>query len=187
MQELKNNHIQSTNTQSSDNSFVIHYDRTLGLNHNIWITKQSMCVFPSSLLANIDRLTVDFCDNRGNKLDMGIILHYSMVINNIAHRVTIIFGKIDKAIICSITGIILELPISELVNINNWYSKVFNKIIGHVKCVYQRNLLNNNYEKLLKSITGLEIYEITKCDITNNIFLDVGIVQNELNTNVNYD
>ena len=186
MAELQNNNTESTNTHTSDNTFIIHYDRTLGKDHNIWVSRQPVRVFPTSLLYNLDRLTIEFCDNRGNKLNMCIIINYSMVINSECHRVSVIFGRCRPDILSEIKGIKIELPITELINVASWYKTVFNKIMGHVKCCH-RQIIIDNYDRLYKSVSGLEIYALTKHTITNNIFLDLGIIQNELNTQINYD
>ena len=64
---------------------------------------------------------------------------------------------------------------------------VFDRIMEHISCETTKHIIEENYIKLIKSINGLEINNIVKCDITNNVFLDVGIVQNELNTMINYE
>lgn len=195
MKELKNNNMFSTNTLTSDNSFILHYDRTLGSNHNIWKTEQSLCVFPTSLLYNLNRLSVEFCDNRGELLNMCIIIQYSIVINTCAHKIILIFGLIKPDILKTIltrtmthtqhNHIIFQL--NEIYNIDHWYKMAFDRIMEHISCETTKCIMEENYTKLIKSINGLEINNIVKCDITNNVFLDVGIVQNELNTMINYE
>jgi hypothetical protein len=184
---LKNNRLFSTNTGSSDDAFILHVDRSSGNCHNVWLARHGICTYPNSSLYNLDRMTIEFCDNRGERLKTGIILHYIVKINDAIHKICIIFGTIDDSVKQSISGIKLELPISQLFKMDNWHKLVFNMLLGHIKDQETRCVLNNNYQEILTSVKDFNIDEVVKPDITNNVFFVVGTVQNELNTLNNYE
>lgn len=187
VKELKNNRTYSTNTATSDNTFILHVDRSIGNFHNIWITRYGICSFPTSSLFNLERLSIEFCNNKGQKLSIGIIFQCNIKINNEHHKICLIFGKIEDTIKKTINGIKIELPISEISNVKNWYKIMFNKLLPHIQDDQTKLTLNNNFDLLLNSVEHLDIDDLVKWDITNNIFLIVGVYQNELNTLINYE
>lgn len=187
IKELKNGRMYSTNTATSDNTFILHVDKTTGNYHNIWITRYGTCTFPSSLLFNLERLTIEFCDNKGDRLKATIIFQCNININNIHHRICLLFGKVDDSIKKNIKGIKMEFPLTELCNVKSWYKMMFNNILSHIKDTNIRSTLNNNYDILFDSMDRFDVDDLIKCDITNNVFFIVGVTQNELNTQTTYD
>lgn len=187
VKELNNNRIFSTNTISSDNTFVLHLDKNIGVFHNIWISRYGTCTFPDSLLFNLNKLSIEFYNNRGEKLRIGIIIRYNIIINNVCHKMTLIFGFVDEFIKRNISNIKFEFPISELVNVKSWYRMIFNTLLLHINDNEIKNILNENYECLLNTVEHLEIKDLIRNDITNNVFFIVGVQQNELNTVVKYE
>lgn len=188
VKELKNNRIFSTNIATSDNTFVLHVDKSLGNCHNVWITRFGTCTFPNSLLYNLERLSIEFCNNKGEKLKFGIIFQYNLRINNIHHKICLIFGKIDEEIKSNINdSTIMEFPINELNNKKSWHRRMFNDILSHIDDCNIKKILNENYEKMYNSIEKIDIDDLIKYDITNNVFFILGVVQNELNTLTKYE
>ena len=186
IKELKNNLIYSTNTGTSDNTFILHQDKLIGNCHTVWLTRFDTCSFPSTLLENINKLSIEICDNRGERLKMGVIIQLNYIINRINHRINLLFGCVLPCIILTLKGYKINLPLWELPRIENWYSIAFNTLISHVCDKNIAVILQNNYPLMLSKMMDLRICEIIKCDITNNIFLVLGIMQNELNTMNDY-
>jgi len=187
VKELKNNRMYSTNTATADNTFILHVDRSIGNFHNVWITRFGTCTFPNSLLFNLERLSIEFYNNKGERLRIGVILQCNIKINGIHHKICMIFGKVDDSVKNSISGAKLELPISELCNIKSWYKTMFNNILLHISDSDIKSTLNNNYDTLFGSVDRLDIDDLIKRDITNNVFFIIGVVQNELNTLTKYE
>jgi hypothetical protein len=187
IRELKNNRIYSTNTATSDNTFILHLDKCIGAENNIWISRCSTCTFPSSLLLNLDRLSIEFCNNRGEKLSIGIILECNIRVNDAYHHISLIFGKVDECIRGTLSGIKLDLPIGELPNTKSWYSTVFNVLLSHISDTEMKTTLSSNHEKICASITELDFNSLIRYNATNNVFLIIGAVQNELNTLTKYE
>jgi len=187
VKELKNNRTYSTNTSTSDNTFILHVDRSIGNFHNIWITRYGTCTFPNSLLFNLERLSIEFYNNRGERLKVGVVFQFNIKINGVHHKICLIFGNIEDSIKKNISVIKLEFPIGELCNIKNWYKMMFNNILSHIQDNEIKLTLNNNYEVLLNNISQIDVDDLIKCDITNNVFFIVGVIQNELNTQTKYE
>jgi len=69
IKELDNNRVCSTNTNVSDDSFIIYRDRDLGgCDAEIWVAAQPKRVYLKSALKNLDRLTIEIVDNNGNQI-----------------------------------------------------------------------------------------------------------------------
>lgn len=187
VKELKNNRMYSTNSATSDNTFILHVDKSIGDSHNIWVARNGTCTFPSSLLFNLDRLSIEFCNNRGGRLLVGIIFQCNIKINRVHHKICLIFGKVEDSIKKTICGIKIEFPINELCNIKSWYTTALNNILLHIQDNEVKSILNNHFNILLNSVERLDIDDLIKCDITNNVFFVVGVVQNELNTLTKYE
>lgn len=187
IKELKNNHIYSTNTGTSDNTFVLLVDKLIGNCQTVWISRNGTCTFPSSLLQNIERLTIEFCDNRGERLKMGIILQFNIIINGFYHRVNVIFGCVHPCVLLKIHGLKIMLPIGELTRPENWYAAAFQNVLSHIQNKELVGILQLNFPLFLAQIVNLRIWDIIRCEITNNVFLILGVMENELNTNTTYD
>ncbi|AYV81706.1 MAG: hypothetical protein Harvfovirus54_3 [Harvfovirus sp.] len=187
IKELKNNHIYSTNTGTSDNTFVLLQDKFIGNYQTVWLSRNGTCTFPSSLLQNIERLTIEFCDNRGERIKMGIILQFNIIINECYHRVNVIFGCVCPSLLLRIHGLKIMLPIYELTHPENWYTAVFQNVLSHIIDKELIAVLQSNFSLFLAQIVNLRVWEIVRCEITNNVFLILGVMQNELNTATDYD
>lgn len=187
VKELKNNRLYSTNTATADNTFILHVDRSLGNFHNIWITRYGTCTYPNSLLFNLDRLSIEFYNNKGDRLHFGLMLQCNIKINDMHHKIYLIFGKVENSVKKTIDGIKLEFPIGELCNVKSWYKMMFNNILSHIQDNEIKIVLNNNYDILLNSVANLDVSDLIKRDITNNVFFIIGVIQNELNTLTKYE
>lgn len=187
IKELQNNRIFSTNTATSDNTFVLYADKNIGNSHNMWLSRQSLCSFPANSLYNLNRLTIEFCNNRGERIQSGIILNFNITINKIRHTICLIFGSIDKSIEKNICYPKIKFPMSELCKINSWYKILFNNLVNHVTDTKIRDILNNNYDIICKSMDKFEILDLVNSGITNNVFFVIGVMENGLNTMVNYE
>ncbi|AYV84247.1 MAG: hypothetical protein Hyperionvirus20_25 [Hyperionvirus sp.] len=187
IKELKNNRIYSTNTGSSDNSFILLVDKLIGNCQTVWISRNGGITFPSSLLQNIERLTIEFCDHRGERIKMGVVLQFNIVVNGAFHRVNVIFGCVHPLVLVRMYGLKIMLPIWELTHPENWYTAVFQNLLSHIHDKELIAVLELNFPLFLSQIAGLGIWEIVRCEITNNVFLILGVMQNELNTNTNYE
>ena len=67
--ELDNNRMYSTNNCVRDDSFVMYNDKTLGdANVGIWIASPNKRTFLRSALKNIDKLTIEIVDPKGNQI-----------------------------------------------------------------------------------------------------------------------
>lgn len=191
IKELNNNHIFSTNTETSDNTFILYPDKYINNTFNMWIARYGTCSFPNSSLHNLNRLSIEFCNNRGERLQTTIIINYIIKINNENnYKICLTFGKIDPSIKKKNSNTNkIEFKITDLYNITYWYKLVFNNILSHINDNEIKSLLSsdNNYEIILNSIKNLEFPDIIKSDISNNVFIIVGVLQNELHTMTKYD
>lgn len=198
IKELATNHIYATNSIASDNSFILILDKTLGNGHNTWIAPASSeVIYKTSSLSNINKLTFEFFDSFGCPLNGCIIVQYNLFIkgSSVPLSVYLFFGcttpnLIDKIISsenCDLgRKICLEFKYGHVYNIDLWYYSVFNNIICQITDECIKKLLINNYECLKKSICGLDIFNLLKFGVSNNIFLTIGVVENELNTVVKF-
>lgn len=186
IKELNNNHLFSTNTATADNAFILYVDKSIGNHHNIWTSRNNTCTYPKSALHRLNQLSIEFYDNRGERLHIGIILQYNIKINHSYHRIYLIFGIIDNIIKKNLSGIIIELPITELHKIKNWFKLLFNSVLSHIQDTDLKSILNNNYELVFDSIKELNIDDLFNPDITNNVFFTIGTIQNNLNI-TNYE
>jgi len=168
----------STNTVTSDGTFVLNIDKCLGINHNIWLSRFCKYTYPSSSLINLDRMTIEFCNSKGEKLQACIILQFNIKINDIFHRINIIFGYYCGE---KLHGIVIQLPMRELHNFKNWYKYLFNKLVSHLDVDIQ-TVMHDNYDLLMGYMEQFSINKLVYDDITNNVFFKLGVVHNELNT-----
>ena len=173
IKELSNNNFYSTSLSIPDDAFILLQDKTLGNNHNTWVTRSGTCTFPGSNLYNLNRLSIKICDNKGNELKMCVIIHYKIVINKVLHQITITFGTLDRAIKDNLHPNQINFPLSEICNIKSWYRTVCNNVFSHTNSKI-RHVLESNYESLFDSISTLDFEYLIKSDITNNIFIVVG-------------
>ena len=185
VKELVNNKMLSTNP-ATDKSYILHIDRTLGNFHNVWITRNGTSTYQNSTLENLNRLSIEFCNNKGDRLNIAIVIQCNIKINHICHRFILIFGKLEDDIKNNIKGIKLEFPIKEIFHTENWYKRIINILITHINDNKIKAILNLNIDTIYNSIKNLDIIDLIKCDITNNVFFIIGTYQNELGTDINY-
>lgn len=68
IKELHNYRNYTNNKNIGQESFIMTLDRTSGLNNQLWIPISNNVSYFDSRLRNLDRLTVNICDDRGNLL-----------------------------------------------------------------------------------------------------------------------
>jgi len=68
IKELYNGRCFSNNNNIGSESFIMKLDDDLCSNNNIWIPINCNIFYPDSQLKNIDKLTVEICDNKGDLL-----------------------------------------------------------------------------------------------------------------------
>jgi hypothetical protein len=68
IKELNNGRCYSNNKNLGSESFIMRLDDDLCKNNNIWVPLSCNIFYPDSQLKNIDKLTVEICDNNGNLL-----------------------------------------------------------------------------------------------------------------------
>lgn len=67
--ELENNRCFSNNKAYGNQSFIMKLDDDLCCHNNIWVPiSNSMIIYPDSNLMTLSRLTVEICDDKGNRL-----------------------------------------------------------------------------------------------------------------------
>lgn len=192
MKELQSNHIYSTNSETSDNSFILSLDKSIGVGYNTWICPFGSVIFPTTLLYNLNRLTIEFLDSRGKRINTGIIIEYNMniKINNDPIEIQLI-------IVTDSTNLEIVqvekyknkqmISFSSIFNINIWFQKIFDNIISKIQDKKIVEILMRNYDTIYKSINTSELLKKIKTDISNNVFLIVGVMENELGTTVKYN
>lgn len=131
IKELETRHIYSTNTQSSDNTFILINDRTLGNSHSVWIPTYSSCTYPITLLHNLERLTIEFFDKGGKKLSPHIILEYNINIKYAGktynYTYCLLFGEFDKCIrkkLCHKYNNLYSFNFIDLCKYDKWFEKM---------------------------------------------------------------
>lgn len=206
VKELETYHVYSTNTLTSDNSFVLYVDKTLGNNNNLWFPTYGSCVYPDTLLNNINRLTIEFYDKNGNILSPKILVEYKTTINYLISTKTLthccLFGEFDANLYSKISALYTTTPIysfkfTDFSNPALWYNNIYQQLLipANLSPEYTVAVAGQivgylsplvEYEKLLASLTDLDLTDKIKC-ISNNIFFIIGVVQNELNTMKKYD
>jgi len=201
VKELETYHIYSTNTITSDNSFILYVDKTLGSSNNMWFPTYNSCIYPDSLLTNLDRLTIEFYDKNGHPLTPQVLIEYNITIQygtqiiNIQYCLS--FGKIKEMILNKLKKKYkncMMFKFNDLCKVESWFDKIFSDIINNVVTGDIKNVLSKksndklvNYEKLLSSVNCLDICDKLKCCVSNNVFFIVGVLQNELNTMTKYE
>ena len=200
VKELETYHIYSTNTITSDNSFILYVDKTLGTSNNMWFATYNSCIYPDSLLGNLDRLTIEFYDKNGHPLTPQILIEYNITIQYGAQIIDLqyclSFGKIKDMILNKLKKNYkncMMFKFNDLCKIDIWFDKIFNDIIingvtGDIKNILAKKVNDKlvNYEKILSSLNSLDICDKLKCCVSNNVFFVVGVLQNELNTMTTY-
>ena len=197
VKELEIPHVYSTNTVASDNAFILYPDKTLGFNYNMWFATYGSCIYPNSLLTNIDRLTIEFYNKKGNRITAKIAIEYNVNITYVVDSTTtppttatinlkycLLFGKFDNCQLEQIKKIypnIISFKLNDICKPEIWYEKVFNEIIKLPALVDIKEILLENYIKCLDSLKNLDLCDKLKC-ISNNLFFIIGVVQNELTT-----
>lgn len=83
IKELSSGRIMGTNTNISNNSFIIYPDKCLGHNFIMWTTSNGSRIFNNSSLGNLERLTfsfhspdgkqLSFMDSNGKEIDFRIM------------------------------------------------------------------------------------------------------------------
>jgi hypothetical protein len=204
VKELETYHTYATNTLSSDNSFVLYVDKTLGTNNNMWFPTYGSCVYPTSLLSNIDRFTIEFFDMHGHNITPKVIIEYNIdvvYLNDVTKiQYCLLFGNYEDNLVKKIKkrydNNYMIFKFNDLCKIKPWVDKIFSEISKKINQKYQNfeNIFNktdkNNkliyHEKIIESIKNLNICDKIK-HISNNVFFIIGIFQNELNTNIKYE
>jgi len=204
--ELDNDHIYSTNTLTSDNSFFLYVDKSLGNSNNIWNPIYSSSIYQNSLLYNLNRLTVEYFNGDGTPMSSKIIIEYKLNImfNGISIKKSflLLFGNIDKNINTKIKNynpdhIIILLKLNDIKKTRSWFDKIFSDM--NFKSVVEKQfisfLIKNTkpdstslyIEKIYDSFKDIDIQNKYKYHSSNNVFIAVGVYENELNTLINYN
>lgn len=68
IKEISNNRNYTNNRNIGDESFVMALNKTFGITNQLWIPIYNTVGYFDSRLRNINRLTIDVCDDKGNKL-----------------------------------------------------------------------------------------------------------------------
>ena len=167
-------------------------DKSIGVGYNTWICPFGSVIFPTTLLYNLNQLTIEFLDSRGKRINTGIIIEYNMniKINNDPIEIQLI-------IVTDSTNLEIVqvekyknkqmISFSSIFNINIWFQKIFDNIISKIQDKKIVEILMRNYDTIYKSIKTSELLKKIKTDISNNVFLIVGVMENELGTNVKYN
>ena len=187
IKELQNNRIFSTNTLTSDYAFPIYVDKNMGDSYHTWKSPQGITTFIDSQLFNLDRLTIEICDNEGKPLQMVVIIQYNIIINKQSHKVLLVFGQAPKDIRRNLPPNCVELPLKELFDPACWFARIINKISSHISDKSVLEILRDNTEDLCAELSDTDLFDIIKKDTSNNIFLTVGVINNDFNTSVKYE
>jgi hypothetical protein len=124
IKELQNYRNYTNNKNIGKESFVMTLDRTSGINNELWIPIYSSLSYFDSRLHNINRLTVEICDDKGNilctKLDgknHDFNAEYRKILNDIIHiRKHYKKKEADKMINCLIPKLDSLVQIIECIN-----------------------------------------------------------------------
>lgn len=68
VKELKSSRVLTTNEAITEDCFILYPDRTMGTNHYMWLPINPFRVYPNSLLANVQKLTLELLDSEGNAI-----------------------------------------------------------------------------------------------------------------------
>ncbi len=79
IKEIASDRILGTNNNISSDTFILYPDKIMGRDHIMWLSTWSNRIYKTSLLANIDRLTIELLDPEGNILQ--VYDHEGNVIN----------------------------------------------------------------------------------------------------------
>ncbi len=79
IKEISSDRILGTNSNISADTFILYPDKIMGRDHIMWLSTWSNRTYKTSLLANIDRLTIELLDPEGNILQ--VYDHEGNVIN----------------------------------------------------------------------------------------------------------
>jgi hypothetical protein len=192
IKELQNDRIYSTNTAASDNAFILLLDKTYSNGHNTWTCPLGTIYFRNSSLHNINRLTFDFYDSRGCKLEYGIVIEYNLEIDcageKYLFKTLILFGDFNCHTVSKIINScsFVELKYNCICRSDQWCNTLLNNILLQIEDECFLEQIKENYSILLTQLLNLNIHEILKCSLSTNIFLVIGVKENELNTLTNY-
>lgn len=193
VKELETLHLFSTNTYSSDNSFILLVDKTIGSAHNTWLPIPKSCVFPDNQLNNIKRLTIEFYDSEGRKLSYGSVVVYNLnvIVGGITTKYTIyaVFGELDNYLSRKIipTGMLVcHFKFNLASKVKEWFPVIFNQLIATVDASVV-DIIRINYDLIYSSIAELKIGDELRNNVTNNLVFDIGVMQSELATQPKYE
>lgn len=200
VKELETFHIYSTNTIMSDNTFVLYVDKTLGSSNNMWFPTYGSCIYPDSLLTNLDRLSIEFYGKDGEPLTPQVIVEYNITITYgtqvIDLQYCLTFGKIKEIVLNKLKKkykTCISFKFNDLCKIDTWFDRIFNDILNglsnDIKIILSKKNGDKlvNYDKIMSSLISLDLCDKLKCCVSNNVFFIVGVLQNELNTMTKYE
>ncbi|AYV75950.1 MAG: hypothetical protein Terrestrivirus3_219 [Terrestrivirus sp.] len=202
VKELQTNHIYATNTYTSDNSFILYVDKNAGSNNNIWMAVYNTVSFPPSQLFNLERLSIEFFNKNGKPLAAFVVIEYNITINYeqkiYKSKQYLLFGTCDKTILSQIKNTYRSIhifSISELFKYEIWFSKILQNLckdfddrdITKMFNTFTDDNQNIAREKIFLSLRDLDLQEVIKKYLTNNVFFNVIVAQNEISTMVKYE
>ena len=197
----------STNKNTGDGSFVTIVDKLLGGANNVWIPTYACIDYNYSNLQNIDRLSISFTDHRGDDVTVVLQLEYNVTINYNSNVYTsqymTLFGDPGKFPMVYITSNYVNLVNSKVSSLYNnvWFDKIYALMCSGsygTDTTDIRNVLNMmtgsginttfpNKALILKSIVDTSYISLYDYCASNNIFMTIGVYQNEVNLEVNYE
>lgn len=106
IKEIASDRILGTNSNISADTFILYPDKIMGRDHIMWLSTWSNRIYKTSLLANIDRLTIELLDPEGNILQVydtdGNIINLNsdkrieQIKNQLQVNIAMIFGVLEN-------------------------------------------------------------------------------------------